>query len=121
MDDIITIIAAPPDVHAMFAGETSGEVLSEPVMAIALVKAPTEKLATKVPRVMVMDTDSDELVFPGDIPAFLGVGSPEDIDKFWTKQSVEWHDEQEGIDELEEEIEELAQKEKGKGKSKKKG
>jgi hypothetical protein len=102
MDDILTIVAAPPDVHAMFAGEKSGEVLSEPVMAIALVKGSSEKLASKVPRVLVMDTDSDELVFPGDIHTFLGVGSPEDIDQFWSKQSVDWHDEQDGIDEPEE-------------------
>ena len=99
MDDILTLIPAPPDVHAMFAGEESGDVLSEPVMAIALIKGGSKALQAKIPRVMVMDTDSDQLVFPGDIKTFLGVGSPEDIDDFWTKQSVEWHDDKEGIDE----------------------
>jgi hypothetical protein len=103
MDELITLIPAPPDVHAMYAGENSGEVLSEPVMAVALVKTTTGKAKTKVveqvPRVMVMKVGSDRLIFPGDIGSFLGVGSPEDIDKFWSTQSVEWHDDQDGIDE----------------------
>ena len=82
----------------MFAGKESGTILSEPVMAIALIRGGSKSLKAKIPRVMVMDTKSDQLMFPGDIRGFLGVGSPEDIDSFWTKQSVEWHDDQDGID-----------------------